>query len=150
MSVEAVGLSGVETGLKQLYDRTGNLRPALAEVGNVFKNAIGDSFERGSSPFGQVWAPLKRPRKSGGNKVLVDSGQLSSRWSVRVDADSVEVGTNLPYAPIHQYGSKKSKGRGGGIPAREYLPVDSSGNIDPKTAKEAEDVISEYLTEVLG
>lgn len=104
----------------------------------------------GGSPFGRVWAPLKRPRKNGGSKILVDSGQLSSRWSVETDNKSVTVGTNLVYAPVHQYGSRKTKGRGGGIPARPFLPVDGGGNFEAKTVKEAEDIVSEYLTEVLG
>ena len=157
MSTEVKGLDEVVAKLKKVYDRTGDMRPALAEVGNVFKNAITDSFERGSSPFGQVWAPLKRPRKSGGSKVLVDSGLLSGGFTVSPPtANSVEVGTKLKYAAVHQYGlhvgrySKKGKKYELKIPARPFLPVDGSGNFEAKTVKEAEDIVTEYLTEVLG
>ncbi len=150
MNTEVSGLDELTSKLQEVHARSGDMRPALLEVGNVFKNAIEDSFKNGSSPFGQVWAPLKRPRKSGGSKILVDSGQLGSRWSVRAEARSVEVGTNLKYAAVHQYGSRKTKGRGGGIPARPFLPVDDSGNFEAKTVKEAEDIVTEYLTEVLG
>jgi phage virion morphogenesis protein len=145
MSIEINGLDAVNERLKHIYDRTGNLRPALAEVGNVLKTEIEDSFERSASPFGQKWAPLKRPKKSG-KPILIESGQLVGRWNVAIGANSVKVGTNLPYAAVHQYGSKKTKGRGSNIPARPYLPIDSNNNIEPKTEKMIVDTIEEYIT----
>lgn len=39
-------------------------------------------------------------------------------------SNGVAVGTNVPYAGVHQHGSKKKTGKGGGIPARPFLPVD--------------------------
>lgn len=53
MSIELNGLEKINDRLKEVAEKTGNLRPILAEVGNLLKNEIEDSFERGASPFGQ-------------------------------------------------------------------------------------------------
>ncbi len=37
--------------------------------------------------------------------------------------NGVAIGTNVPYASVHQHGSKSKTGKGGGIPARPFLPT---------------------------
>jgi phage gpG-like protein len=43
--------------------------------------------------------------------------------------DAVSVGSDLPYAAVHQFGSARRAGRGGGIPARPFFPYDAAGNL---------------------
>ena len=72
------------------------------------------------------------PRKSlcHPHPLLRDSGALYG--SIRVlqaTNESVSVGSDLPYAAVHQFGSARRTGRGGGIPARPFFPYDRGGNL---------------------
>ncbi|MCX6062221.1 MAG: phage virion morphogenesis protein [Campylobacterales bacterium] len=49
----------------------------------------------------------------------------------KVSNDSVTVGTNLKYAAIHQFGGMAGRGRKVKIPARPFMPIDKSGNLEP-------------------
>jgi len=76
--------------------------PALNAVGRVLKTRIQDGFITGTAPDGRPWAPLK----SRAGQPLVDKGHLKNSIDYRVEGNSVVVGTNLPYAPVHQFGAK--------------------------------------------
>lgn len=83
-------------------------------------------FDRSSAPDGSAWAPLSKKAaarrtakavKAGAkdptnHKILLDTGKLrnsltdaSAPYGLRsTDNDEVKIGTNVPYANIHQYG----------------------------------------------
>jgi phage gpG-like protein len=60
-------------------------------------------------------------RRVDGAKALLDSGRLFKSVTFRADGQSVEVGSNLVYARIHQLGGKAGRGRKVTIAARPYL-----------------------------
>jgi phage gpG-like protein len=79
-------------------------------------------------------------------KPLVDKGMLRNSIVARATADGVEVGTNLKYAKVHQFGAtivpKKAKrlvfpgpngefifARRVTVPARPYMPINQAGEI---------------------
>jgi len=97
-----------------------NPRPVLEAIGeqlvSLTRRAFTDASLRPS-----IWPPRK---KAVSWQILRKSGTL---WkSIRITETtntSVTVGTDRPYAAVHQLGSRKSTGRGGGIPASPFFPV---------------------------
>jgi len=94
-------------------------RPVLEAMGielvSLTKRAFNDAALRAAP-----WPP----KKDGSPATLKRKGTL---WqSIRITSvtpDAVTVGSDRPYAAVHQLGSSKSKGRGSGIPARPFFPV---------------------------
>lgn len=91
------------------------------------------------SPDGSAWEPSHRAREKGG-KTLHDSGVLMRSINAWAAPDHVVVGTNVPYAAVHQLGAatgslgiwvgSDKNGRDmtvlspwGDIPARPYLGI---------------------------
>lgn len=69
------------------------------------------NFDAGTSPDGVPWAPLKFTRARGGDKPLRDRGILMASMQGRgtgsvsiISGATLEQGTNLDYAGIHQSG----------------------------------------------
>ena len=54
-------------------------------------------------------------------KILQEEGNLVGTIAAQVQGEGVAIGSNLPYATIHQYGGKAGRGRKVTIPARPYL-----------------------------
>lgn len=75
--------------------------PALDAVGRVLKTRIQQGFVTSTAPDGTPWAPLK----SRVGQPLRNRGHLMNSIDYRVDGNSVEVGTNLSYAPTHHFGA---------------------------------------------
>jgi phage virion morphogenesis protein len=158
--------------LTSLQKKLKNLRPILLEVGNMVKNDIEYAFEREQSPFGQRWTPLamstvlmglrgnltyKRGKNKGrettqtnkylqGRKILTKSAQLSGSFTLQADNNSVVVGTNKIYARIHHFGGKAGRGKRTSIPARPFLPVSKSGQLEPSLQRG----IIRYIERKLG
>lgn len=139
-------------------------RELTAVIGQMIIGDVRRRFQTSTDPQGRPWKPLKRPRKRGGNKPLLDTGMLRNSITSVPTATGVIVGSNLIYAAIHQFGgvvkpgrrrkrkkSKKKRGSpviapgrarsGGGarIPARPYLGVSAAA------AKRIERAVMEYL-----
>jgi phage gpG-like protein len=139
----------VELALKS-YARPAKVTEALARLGRVIVNRIKLGFRSGIDPYGLPWlAPVLRK-----GQPLVDTGRLRSSISSRVIGQEVEVGTNLIYAPIHQFGglitAKNAPylvfpygGSAAGsapqgylrkksvyIPQRRFFPINSAGQVE--------------------
>jgi phage gpG-like protein len=110
----------ISPDIRHKLARVENRRPVLEAMGlqlvSLTRRAFTDSSLRPST-----WPPRKKPVSW---QILRKSGTL---WkSIRVTDttnNSVTVGSDRPYAAVHQLGSSKSTGRGGGIPARPFFPV---------------------------
>ena len=125
-----------------------NISPILHEVGNLAKNEAELSFEKETSPFGDKWTPLSKQtlKHKKGSKILTESSMLQSSINSRTKLQQtktstqgsvsgiVSIGTNLEYAPIHQFGGKAGKNLKANIPARPFLPF-KDGDI-PNDLKE--------------
>jgi len=81
------------------------MTPAMREVGMHLVKSIQENFESGRSPEGAPWKPSKRALREHG-KTLVDTRRLEGSVSFQASPDKVEVGTNVEYAAIHQFGGE--------------------------------------------
>lgn len=87
----------------------------------------------------------------GSRRILVLSGALAGRWVVRASAKSVTVSNNsssggFAYGLTHQFGTARAgKHRNVHIPARPFLPVDGSGNLESRLAKDINDYLKEEI-----
>lgn len=145
----------VRRALAGLKDAAADLEPAMDEIGGYLTAATQRRFERGAGPDGKAWPPSIRARATGG-RTLLDSGRLANSITWRAGRNSVEVGTNVIYAAIHQLGgtirAKTEKGLtfripGVGfrrkasvtIPARPFLGVDRGDR------REIADILRDHL-----
>jgi phage virion morphogenesis protein len=113
----------IEVDTKGLDALLGRLKAALGDLSGFFKSAanvvlesVNRNFIEGGRPT--AWKPLKpssiRRRKGTGNpRILRDTGLLmasigsrSGNGVYRLTPHSIEVGTNVPYAAAHQFGTK--------------------------------------------
>lgn len=78
-------------------------RDLMERIGIVAENAISDNFEGEHDPDGNAWLPSYRARELGG-KTLTDHGILANSIDGEATANSVERGSNLIYARIHNEG----------------------------------------------
>jgi phage gpG-like protein len=102
-----------------------DFRKPMKQSGVYMERAIGQRFRKAD------WKRLSRatmkihPRRKGG-KPLNDTGKLrmsvTSRAFKRVTKNKLEYGTNLKYAPLHNFGGRGGWGRT--IPKREFLYFD--------------------------
>lgn len=125
-----------------------NISPILGEVSMQLENTTQESFEKETSPFGDKWTPLSKQtlKHKKGSKILTESSMLQSSINSRTKIQKskggakgsasgiVSIGTNLEYAPIHQFGGKAGKNLKANIPARPFLPF-KDGDI-PNDLKE--------------
>lgn len=128
----AVDDSGFRHALERLRARAGHLQPAFADIAGRLLLATQQRFERQRGPDGSAWKPLsartlaQRARKRQSGPILRISGDLYRSYTQRADDDSAEVGSNWPYARIHQLGGKAGRGRKVFILARPVLGLDSA------------------------
>lgn len=127
----------VNERLFELAKRGENLRPLMKNIAGVFAYSAEENFENEGRP---KWTGLKEITKKARTKIkkwpgkiLQVEGMLASSLSTQYDENSAIIGSNLPYAAIHQKGGKAGKNKKVEIPARPYLQL-------------SEDDFSEILT----
>ena len=115
-----------------------NPAPLLAQLGEYTLRTTRDRFKTQTGPDGTAWAALqpwyKKEKSQNKNRVLTLRGFLRGQLvSQVVGGKSVEVGSNLVYAAVHQFGDaikpKSAKllafrghvAKSVTIPARPYL-----------------------------
>lgn len=94
------------------------IRDALSDSGTTrLLNALGRDlkestrlrFTDGQAPDGSTWQPLspitRQLRRKGSGKPLSDTGRLKNSITMQVVGNTIEVGTNVCYAPVHQFGA---------------------------------------------
>ncbi len=144
---------GLDRAMSGAVGRLANRRSLMASIGDALVSGTSKRFEKGEAPDGTAWEPSRRAQEAGG-QTLVDTAALMKSIDYAATTDTVMVGTNLPYARIHQEGgtirpkNKKSlrfKTPGGkvifakqvDIPARPYLGV-SKADMDEVRATMAD------------
>jgi phage virion morphogenesis protein len=106
MSGFSIELTGHEAALSQLgsaVDRLEHPAPLFDLIGAMLVTSTEDRFERETDPEGNPWPPSIRALTTGG-KTLTDTAYLRNSLEHVASDDGVEVGTNVPYAAIHQVG----------------------------------------------
>lgn len=141
LDVETVSLRRLGPAFAELMLRMGDLSRPMDEIGAALVDSTHHRFTTGIGPDGRPWDVSRRAAEEGG-KTLVDRRHLEDSITHHPIHNSVEVGTNLVYAGIHQFGGT-IKGKDGGkltfragggwvsvdqvdIPARPYLGVDDA------------------------
>lgn len=126
----------VTAAFNKLLQLGQNPAPALEGIGRSMLTNIQLGFRTSTSPYGGKWD--KPGHRSG--KPLIDRGHLQNSISYRLVGNAVEIGTNLHYAAIHQFGGvikpknktrlffmlgdRKVFARQVTIPARPFLPTE--------------------------
>ena len=109
--------AGVRDALGGIDARTRNLYPVMDDIGNALMLSVAMRFESETDPSGQAWkvlAPSTIRKKNGSvmrgtEHILQSSRRLHNSITKKVSDNSVIVGTNLPYAAIHQFGGDVSR-----------------------------------------
>ncbi|MFN7000266.1 phage virion morphogenesis protein [Thermaurantiacus tibetensis] len=99
--------AAIDRALRSAVDFT----PAMEAIAGVMEEAVRDRFADGQAPSGAPWLPSRRAREEGG-RTLVDTRRLLESITQRATATSAEVGTNIIYAAIHQFGGTIRPRRG--------------------------------------
>lgn len=102
---------GVLAALQHLREASGNVRPALFDIGEYLMASQADRFDAQVSPEGDPWLPISdgwraHKAKEGRNpdKVLTYYGTLRESMHYEVKGNSLLFGTDVPYGRIHQFG----------------------------------------------
>jgi phage virion morphogenesis protein len=136
-------------GIERLARRIGKLasaqRGALLdaigfEVEDQTRRRIADEKRAPDGTPWPDWSPRYAQTRHGGHSMLQGEDDLLDSIQYLVRGDQVEVGSNLVYAAIHQFGGAEV---GIPIPARPYLGVSADDAADLLAVVEA------YLDQVL-
>lgn len=146
---------GFDKALGKAAHKLGDKQALMESVGDALVSGTLKRFSDQEDPQGKKWEPSARAAEEGG-ETLTDTAALRKSIDYAATSEKVMVGSNLPYARIHQKGGtikpKKAKklvfkGRGGKkvavdevtIPARPYLGVSADD------MKDVRETISDFL-----
>lgn len=101
-----VSSDSISSAFSKLTQRTSDPRPALRSVGEFLLLRTQERFDSEVDPEGKSWAPLAAStlRSKRNRKILTESTALRRSIVYRVSDAGVEIGTNIDYASIHQFG----------------------------------------------
>lgn len=145
----AEGFDRADRRFAEMARRASAAQPAFGAMADDFHGIMDQAFATEGAIFGQRWRPLvpqyleRRQRQGRGSNILEllggKGGRLraaltgrSSKWSVRrVKARSLEIGTNLGIARVHQKGGVVAIPSGPfkpavRIPARPFIGIRDS------------------------
>lgn len=100
--------------LAAMIARGEDLTPAMDSIGMGLEASIIERFNETSiAPSGAAWTPSKAAQEEG-RRTLIKSGNLRDSITHRASRDETQVGSNVVYAAIHQFGgtirAKTAKG----------------------------------------
>ncbi|MBL8510589.1 MAG: phage virion morphogenesis protein [Betaproteobacteria bacterium] len=97
-------------GLTDLQTKIAAPRGLLQSIGFSLLRSTRDRFDSQIDPDGRRWSPLKaatiKSKKRRKNRILENTLTLRDSIQMRVNDNSVEIGTNVVYAAIHQFGGE--------------------------------------------
>lgn len=135
--------SDFERGMARLLQNVENRRPITAGIAAELLSMSEDNFAS-ESWGGDPWKQSKRAKREGG-KTLQKTGQLAASLTTQSSNDFARIGTNKVYAAIHHMGGQAGRGRKVNIPARPYLPINGSGNLQANADKQILDIVKDAL-----
>jgi len=110
-------------GLNRLAEKGTRLRPVLLDLGEEVVRITEQNFAAEGRP--KVWKQSARARREGG-QTLTKTARLRRSITVKVEGNTVRIGTNVVYAAIHQLGGR--------TPARTIRPVRAAALFWPGAA----------------
>lgn len=115
--------------LNNLLQASGNLAPALTDIGDQLTESTKRRFISTSKPEGGKWAnnrPVTIARKGRNQPLTGETGLLADTINHQLlDSNTLEVGSPMVYAAMQQFGGTKAEfpHLWGDIPARPFLGV---------------------------
>nr|DAW71567.1 MAG TPA: virion morphogenesis protein [Caudoviricetes sp.] len=114
IEIEINNAQQIASILNKLANAAQDRTPLMRSIAGTMESAVLQNFDVGGRP---KWLGLKYRQGT----PLVDTENLMNSITSYYDNDSAEVGSNEPYAAIHQFGGKAGRGRKVDIPARPFL-----------------------------
>lgn len=119
-------LSAVQAAIGRLTD--GQLHEVMMGVGALAEDQAKRRFDSAVGPDGApwpAWSPVYAATRGSQHSLLVGEGHLRGSIASYVTGLEAQVGTNLVYGAVHQFGSSD-----GATPARPYLGVSDADAIE--------------------
>lgn len=126
---------GLDKAMGKAAQKLSNKKVLLDSVGEALVSGTLGRFDAEESPEGEKWQASRRAQEEGG-MTLTNTEILRRSIEYATTSDKVMVGSNLPYARIHQLGGKTGKGHKVTMPARPYLGVSADDMEDVKATLE--------------
>lgn len=135
--------------LRELSESTRNLSPVLKLIGEKLTESTKARFPVAKAPDGTKWelnSVLSTLLYKDSDLPLTAGGILGSTIDYQQSSDMLQVGSNLEYAAMMQFGGTKAEfpHLWGDIPAREFL------GISPDDKDMILSSIHDYLSGALG
>jgi phage virion morphogenesis protein len=133
--------AGLQAALARLSATLGDMTPIMQAVANELLSQTEINFAQQGRP---AWSPLaqitikERTRQGSwpGRILQISPAGLAPSIQTAAGPDFARIGSNKPYAAIHQFGGQAGRNHKVRIPARPYLPVNTDGQLQPE-AREA-------------
>ncbi|WP_334110865.1 phage virion morphogenesis protein [Thermodesulfitimonas autotrophica] len=105
MAREGLQIQGDFLAVERRLERLAmiNFTAIHREIGEYILGTVHDRFKKGEGPDGKKWPASYRAKAEGG-QTLVDTRHFQNSFDYRERPDRVDVGTNWPYARVHQEG----------------------------------------------
>jgi phage gpG-like protein len=138
-----VNINGVDRSLRKVREGLEDMETPLKRSGIYMERSIGLRFStepwQGLSP-----TTIKMHPHRAGGKPLNDTGRLKSSVTSgavkTISGNSLRYGTNLVYAPIHNFGG--TAGWGSKIPQRQFL------HFDAENERRIKKIFRDYIKEL--
>lgn len=95
--------------IARLDGATADLSPAMAAIASSLEASTLFRFETETGPDGEAWLPSQRALAEGG-QTLTDTARLRQSIASQSGPDWAEIGTNVVYAGLHQFGGVIKRG----------------------------------------
>ena len=151
--------SELERVLHNAANHLTHTAPLMEDISRQLVTETKLNFDFGGRPAWAGLSPVTLARRAhGGGAILQDSGILKKSINASHTDDTATIGTNLVYAPTHQFGAKmgqyghtaKSPIPWGNIPARPFIPIDKNGDISYDGFLAVREVVNGYLAGSFG
>ena len=152
--------SELERVLHNAANHLTHTAPLMEDISRALLSETMMNFQLGGRPAWAGLSPLTIARRRGGaGAILQDTGELKGSINASHTVNTATVGSNLKYAPTHQFGAKQGEfGRSdrntplpwGNIPARPFIPMDKNGDISYDGFLAVREVVNGYLAGSFG
>lgn len=118
--------SGYEPVLEQLqryYEKSGDLRPVLADIGEMLLTSHRERWQDEQAPDGTPWQPLAEEtiERKGHDLILREHDYLRDMLNYQIDPLALYFGTPEAYGEYHQFGL--------GVPERAWLGASAADQL---------------------
>lgn len=135
--------SSLDRGLSQLLQNVSHPRKMMKAIATEMTSLTEENFE--SESFGgNRWKQSQRAAQGG--QTLQLTGQLAASIFTQAGNDFARIGSNKPYAAIHHLGGSAGRNHSVQLPARPYLPINGSGQLQNGADKRILDIAIESLS----